>query len=175
MHFFRTGDHRQFSERAMQFTIRDLFGVIAGVAVVLLSEKGFAVFSRTVDTAHFESYPVTVPVLAILQFAVATIPWGGKESQPSSYTGVCKWTFALFFMLSLGFAYALLRRWEVSGPMAGMANSINLVNTAIIQLAVALFTLVALRASGAHKLHLIAVLSLSSVYCGGVLFMHLRG
>lgn len=159
----------------MQLKIRDLLALTAGIALVLLSEIGFAGFSRTVDTAHFESYPVTVPVLAISQFAVAMIPLGGKGSRPSSSPDICKWTFALFFMLSVGFAYALLRRWEFSGPMAGMANSINLVNTAIIQLAAALFTLVALRASGAHKLHLIAVLFLSSVYCASVLFMHLRG
>ena len=161
----------------MQFTTRDIIFTTTGVAFVLLSETKYSAFSRIVDTAPFELYPVVLPVLGILHVVSAVVPIGGKS--PSSRETVqangCKWTFGLFVLAAAGFAATILRRWEFAGPMAGMANCVNFVNTATFQLVAGVVATIALRVFRARNLFLIAVACISTMYCVGVLILHFAG
>ncbi len=133
----------------MQLTIRDMILTTAGVAFVLFSEARFSTFARIVDTVYFELYPIALPVLLISHAAIAMVPVGGKDKACFQANG-CKWTLALFFFASVGFVTSLLHRWDFGGPMAGMANYINLVNTAIAQVIAGVVAILALRIFCAH-------------------------
>lgn len=161
----------------MQFTIRDTVLATTGVAFVLLSEAGFSAFSRIIDLAPFELYPIVLPALCLLHIAVAVAPAEGN-AQPiheNSLEYGCKWTFALFLLVSTAFISTLFRRWEFAGPMAGMANCINLVNTAISQSIAGVVAIVALRVLCARKLFVTLVSCISMLYWGLVLILHFIG